>query len=275
MGAICSDSSATEAASMVRTYLIRGMLVGVVAGFLAFAFSTTFGEPQVDRAIAFETQLDAAQAKAHAAMGTPIEPAEPELVSRPMQAGLGLLTGVVVYCTAFGGLFALVFSVANGRMGSLDARGVSALLAAAGFIAVYLVPNLKYPASPPSVGQPDTIGYRTALYFIMLLISVAAMTGAAVLRERLAHQHGGWTAALVALGSYLVVVAVAQLSLPGVDEVPEHFPADLLWQFRIASLGTQVVMWATIGLGFGWLTERAAIPRSGTAAPTRLASMPH
>jgi predicted cobalt transporter CbtA len=255
---------------MVRTYLVRGMLVGLIAGLLAFAFARTFGETLVERAIAFETQIDEQQAKMHGSM---VEPVAPELVSRRIQAGLGLFTGVVVYCVAFGGLFALVFAVANGRMGRLDARGVSALLAAAGFVTGYLVPSLKYPASPPAVGQAETIGYRTALFFVMLLISIVAAIGAAVLRERLVGKYGGWTAALTALGAYLVVVAVAQLWLPVIDEVPEQFPASLLWQFRIASLGTQAVMWATIGLGFGWLTERAAMTHSRAARDAHLASI--
>jgi predicted cobalt transporter CbtA len=47
---------------------------------------------------------------------------------------------------------------------------------------------------------------------------------------------------------------------PGVNEVPENFPAVVLWQFRIASLGAQVIMWATIGLGFGALAERILTP---------------
>ena len=56
-----------------------------------------------------------------------------------------------------------------------------------------------------------------------------------------------------------------------VDEVPEHFPATVLWQFRLAALGTQLVLWATLGLLFGWLTERrlqrAAPHESRPAAP--------
>ena len=39
---------------MVRTFLARGMLVGIVAGLLSFAFLKVYGEPQVDRAVAFE-----------------------------------------------------------------------------------------------------------------------------------------------------------------------------------------------------------------------------
>jgi len=40
--------------------------------------------------------------------------------------------------------------------------------------------------------------------------------------------------------------------------VPDQFPALLLWNFRIASVGAQLIMWATLGLLFGALTQRAA-----------------
>jgi predicted cobalt transporter CbtA len=142
---------------------------------------------------------------------------------------------------------------------------VAALLSGAGFVAIYLVPALKYPANPPSVGQPDTIDQRTALYFAMMLVSVVAMVGAVMLRNALARRHGVWSAALIAGAGYLVVVVAAQLLLPSINEVPEQFPAVLLWNFRIASLGTQAVMWATLGLLFGWLTERAAARNRGSA----------
>jgi predicted cobalt transporter CbtA len=267
---------------MVRTLLIRGMLVGVIAGLLTFGFSKIFGEPQVDRAIAFEIHMDAAKAAHDAAPGmhhTAQDAAtgihhedEPELVSRSLQAGLGLFTGVVVYCTAFGGLFALVFAAANGRVGKCSPRAMAALLAGAGFVAIYLVPALKYPANPPAVGHPDTIDQRTALYFTMMLISVAAMVGAAMLRNMLARRHGAWSAALIAGAGYLVVVFAAQLLLPSINEVPEQFPAVLLWNFRIASLGTQAVMWTTLGLLFGWLTERAAARQRGSSRTIRFAA---
>jgi predicted cobalt transporter CbtA len=246
---------------MVRALLIRGMVVGLVAGLLAFGFGKFFGEPQIDRAIAFEASMEEAKARADAAKGMPAAPPEPELVSRSVQSSIGLFTGVVVYCTAFGGLFALVFACAYGRIDYLGPRALSALLAAGGMVAVYIVPNLKYPASPPSVGEAETIAMRTGFYFLMMLISIAAMMGAIALRQRLLPRHGGWTATLIAAASYLAVVIVTQSMLPAVDEVPDGFPADVLWNFRMASLGVQVVMWATIGLLFGWLTERAMAVR--------------
>lgn len=250
---------------MVGSLLLRGMLVGIVAGLLSFAFLKVVGEPQVDRAIAFESRMDEAKAKAKAdeamAQGLPMPPAEAdeELVSRPTQAGLGLFTGVGVYTVAFGGLFALAFALVYGRMGLLGPRATAALLAGMGFVAVYVVPNLKYPANPPSVGDPETIGMRTGLYFAMVALSIAAMIGAGMLRRRLTGRYGLWAAALAAGAAYLGVMVVLALVLPSVDEVPDGFPAVVLWQFRIASLGAQAIMWMVIGLGFGALTERAAL----------------
>ena len=165
---------------MVRTFLVRGMLVGIVAGLLSFAFLKIYGEPQVDRAVAFETQQDEAKAaaekaeshnqasvshdhasEAHTHMA---DNGQPELVSRSVQAGLGLFVAVLVYNVAFGGLFGLAFAFAYGRTSDvLTPQALSALMAAAGFVAIYLVPNLKYPANPPAVGSPETIGVRTAL----------------------------------------------------------------------------------------------------------------
>ncbi|MGO9327637.1 MAG: CbtA family protein, partial [Steroidobacteraceae bacterium] len=116
------------------------MLVGIVAGLLSFGFLKVYGEPQVDRAIAFEAQLDEAKAAAERAKGMNIPDEEkPELVSRQVQAGIGLFTGVMVYCAAFGGLFGLAFAFAYRRVpGALTPQGVSALLAATGFVAIYL-----------------------------------------------------------------------------------------------------------------------------------------
>ena len=267
--ATCSVSPATERGTgiMVSTLLVRGMLVGFVAGLLVFGFAKVFGEPQVNRAIAFETAMDQAKARADAARGI-YDPEEPELVSRPMQASYGLLTGVMVYGTAFGGLFALVFAAANGRVATLGARAMSALLGLAGFVALYLVPNLKYPANPPSVGHPDTIGLRTDLYFTMMALSIAAMVAAATLRRRLLRPLGGWSATLVAAAAYLVSVAVVAAALPSIDEVPAGFPAVVLWDFRIDSLAMQAILWATLGLGFGVLVERAALRRPlGSSRP--------
>ncbi len=225
--------------------LMRGMLAGLLAALLAFGFAKVFGEPQVDRAIAFEEQMAKAAGEAE----------EPEIVSREVQASLGLLTGVVVYGTALGGLFALAFAFISGRLVRLPPRTTALVLAAVGFLALYIVPYLKYPANPPSVGQADTIGYRTQLYFAMIVVSLAALAIAIGVGRRLVAQLGSWNATLAGAAVYVGLTALAAYVLPPINEVPETFPADLLWHFRIAAFGTQAVLWTAIALLFGALIE--------------------
>ncbi len=239
---------------MARTFLVRGMICGVIAGLLAFLYAHTFAEPNVDGAIGVE------EAIAKAAGEAP----EPELVSRAIQSGWGLFTGVMAYSIAIGGLFALLSAFAWGRLGRLGPRAGAALLALASFVAIYLVPFLKYPANPPSVGNPDTIQYRTALYFGMIVISVAAMVAAVNLGRALMQRWGIWYACLAGGAAYLVLVGIAYAVLPGIDEVPAAFPASLLWSFRLNALAIQLLLWTVLALGFGELTARslrASAPR--------------
>lgn len=254
---------------MTGSLLLRGMIVGLIAGVLAFGFARVFGEPMVERAIAFEDQEAKAAAQANPAVA---EPEETETVSRSTQAGLGLFAGVTVFGSALGGVFALAFAFVYGRVGALGPRGTAAALAALGFIAVVLIPELKYPPNPPAVGTADTIAQRTELFFAMLAISIAAMAGAVALARRLAGGMSLWTAGVVAGLAYLVVVAMAQIALPVIDEVPENFSANLLWNFRIASLGIQAILWSVIGLGFGAIAERVVAPVAVAFRPAPAAS---
>lgn len=240
---------------MIRPLLVRGMVAGLVAGVLAFAFAFAVGEPQIQRAIAFEEQLAALHHEA----------AEAEIVTRGTQATWGLLTGTVLMGVALGGLFSLVFAYAYGRMGQLRPRATAGLLALGAFVTIILVPFTKYPPNPPTVGAAETIDQRTILFMVMIAASILAAIAADRLRRNLLPRLGPWNASIVAVVVFLAVIIVVELLLPSVQETPAGFPADLLYNFRVASLGLNAVLWTAIGLGFGAAAERLIV---GTRAPT-------
>lgn len=251
---------------MMRVLLIRGMLVGVLAGLLSFGVARVLGEPPVDRAIAYEEQMvaghvaGAGEAGHHHGTttatvhdhGTAEEP-----VSRDTQRGIGLLTATVVYGAALGGLFAIVFGFVYGRVGPWDARTTALLLAVAAFLTVYLVPTIKYPANPPAVGIDGTIVYRTQLFFAMIAIAIAAMIVAVMVAKASAAARGAWDATLIGGAVFIGLVILAAMLMPTLDEVPANFPATVLAQFRMAALAIQATLWATLGLVFGRLAESA------------------
>lgn len=237
---------------VMRDLLVRGMLAGLVAAVLAVGFAYVVGEPQINDAIAFED-------RSHEDSG--ISP-EPEVVRRSVQSTAGLAAGLGALGVAFGGIFAVAFALGNGRLGTLGVRGTALVVALASFTAFYLVPFLKYPANPPAASEADTIAHRTLLYFGMLLISAVATTGAVILQRRLAARGSNWDASIIAGVAFLLIVTSALVLMPDIDEVPAEFPAALLWRFRVASLGMQLVLWTSMGLIFGVLTERAARSRT-------------
>ncbi|MEV0203694.1 CbtA family protein [Streptomyces sp. NPDC050788] len=236
----------------VRNLLVRGMLAGLAAGVLALLVAYFLGEPYVDRAIGFE------EAHAHEH--------ETELVSRGLQSTAGLATGVLIYGVAFGGIAALAFCFALGRVGRFGPRATALLLSGCALLAVYVVPFLKYPANPPAVGNADTIGKRTTLYFLMMVLSVLLAIAVTLLGKRLAPKLGNWYATVVAVAGFVLVIGLAYAFLPVVNEVPEHFPAAVLWRFRLSALAIQVTLWTGFGLAFGELAERVLNPRPARSA---------
>ncbi|MES2308764.1 MAG: CbtA family protein [Verrucomicrobiota bacterium] len=243
---------------MITNFLVRGMLVGVLAGLFAFGFAKVFGEPQIDWAIGFEEKSSKEEAHSHEAKeeGHSHSHNEEELVSRQMQSTFGLLTAVLVYGSAIGGLFALVFAATYGRVDSLSPRSLSLLLAGAGFLVIVLMPALKYPPNPPAVGQGETIGFRTETYLLMIVLSVATLIASIWIRRRMLDQFSEWNATLAAGVAFIAIISVVMFFLPEINEVPEAFSAVVLWRFRLASIGTQMVLWTTLALFFGILTER-------------------
>ncbi|WP_149263189.1 CbtA family protein [Actinomadura sp. K4S16] len=246
---------------MVRTLLVRGLLLGLLAGLVAGVFAFAVGEPRVDDAIALEkaaatheheTTTHEHETATHEHEGAHEHGGE---VGRGTQkAGLFLATGL--YGLAVGGVFALVFAGLRGRVGPRSDAGLALAAAGTAFAAVIVVPFLKYPANPPAVGDPETINTRTVLYLAM--IGVGLLSTAIAVTTARSVRGGPWARWPAAVLAFVVPVAVASLLLPAVDEVPDGFPATLLWQFRITSLGTQLVFWASFGTLFGWFCNRAA-----------------
>ncbi|BBZ50720.1 CbtA family protein [Mycobacterium heidelbergense] len=247
---------------MEKRLIARGLLAGAIGAVLAFLFARLCAEPVIGRAIAFEDgRTDAENAHGVHEHGV-------ELFTRGVQANAGLGFGLLIFGVAMGALFAVLFCVVSARVRDIAPRPLSLLLAAGAFGAVYLVPFVKYPPNPPAVGQSDTIRARTGWYLVMVLASVVLAIAAVWLARRLAARFGAWNGRLLAVGAYLVAVVVVAVALPTVDETPEPlrdasgaivypgFPADVLYEFRVLSLATQLVLWATIGVVFATLAGR-------------------
>ncbi|MFG2357419.1 CbtA family protein [Streptomyces sp. NPDC048521] len=255
--------------SPVITLLARGATSGGVAGLLSGAFSYLLAEPSMDRAVRLEAAREAAEHSAtdhHA-----------EVFSRATQH-VGLVVATTATGLALGVLFAAVHLFLHRRAPHADAWPRAMRLTAAGFAAVWLLPFVRYPSSPPGVGDPGTVGQRTLAWFAAMGIGLIGVVLAWALHSHLESRGAGAPTRQLCVAAVLVAATAALFTLPDNTDAMD-VPAGLLWEFRLWSVATALLLWAALGAAFGLLGERAArrallpAPESGAArARTRLAA---
>jgi hypothetical protein len=125
---------------------------------------------------------------------------------------------------------------------------------------------LKYPANPPGVGDPATLGRRQLLFIGCVLLSIAGFLLAARVWVWLRSRTGVAASLAGATVFFLAWTGLLFLLLPGRSD-PVHTPTRLLWEFRTASLAGQLVFWAVFGALFA-----AGIERGESAEPVIAAS---
>lgn len=258
--------------ALLRQGLIAGALAGLLAGLVAFVI----GEPALQRAIDRESAAITHAATANDDHGTADAPAahdhaadatgghdhgEEALVSRPWQrVGLFLASGLSG--AAFGGMLALAFAVRRRRRPQEDPWLAALWLGAAATLAWVVFPLVLAPANPPTVGDPETITARTFAY----LGAVAGGLAIAWLASRLvrALPAGGprWRPVASVIVAVVLGLALLWLVVPAPATPPEGFPAELLWQFRLASVATQLTLWGALTIGFAALVDRAGPARA-------------
>jgi hypothetical protein len=210
-----------------------------------------------------------------------------------LAGALGAGVGIVLFGVAMGLLVAVVYVVLLGRVGQLGPRSLALLVAGGGFLGVYLVPFLKYPANPPAIGHEETITVRGTLYLVMVAASIVLLIIAVAVGRRLQARLGTWNAALAGGAVFVVAIGIVMALLPSVGELADNvaiyghhatetplplrnadgtivfpgFPADVLAGFRLYSILAQVILWGTIGLVFGTLAERVLTPSRRKSTP--------
>jgi len=220
--------------------LKTAVLAGLIAGAVAAGFHSLVTEPVMDRAIQIEEQLSQSQGV----------PAKEPVLSRPAQR-VGLVLGFLFYGGAWGLLFGALFYWTRSwqRPGwSVAKQGFVLVLLLGWSVAVF--PFLKYPANPPGVGDPETIGYRQWLYLGFIALSFIGAVGAFRFQRWVSGtKRSAWSAALSLYAVYLAVIYLAMPSNPD----PVRMPPQIIWTFRTLSLGGLLLLWGVLAGLFTWL----------------------
>lgn len=227
--------------------LKAAIIAGVVAGLVVSVFHLVATEPLIDQAIAIE-ELRAHEGGHH-------DEGE-AIISREVQR-YGLVLGFLLYGLTWSVLLSAGFYVAQRWLPVEGFARRGWLVAALAYWSVGLFPLLKYPASPPGVGDPETVTYRQTLFLASLALSVTGSAIAVLIARRQGRgpdqAQAGWLAGL----GFLIVFALATYALLPGNPDPVEMPPDLVTNFRLLSTAGITIFWAVLGGLFGWQLGRA------------------
>lgn len=228
-------------ALFVAIVLVSGALAGTVHGMANLAIV----EPYLDEAIGIENQNLFASGE---------EEDTPEFwveydAYRDWQKGGQVLAGTILG-TSIGSLFGIVYALSRKVLPKGNAMKKTFVLAAVMWFSTYIIPFLKYPANPPTVGDGETVVLRAILYLSFIAISGFGVVGFYQVYKRLEKNKK-----LLAVAGYAAFIGVVfALMPPNPDEITASM--DLVNGFRIMSVVAVTIFWIALAFIFGAFWHR-------------------
>ncbi len=229
----------------MRTLLFIGIILlsGCAAGTAHGLVNLAIVEPYLDTAIGIENQNMFSSGEAH---DTPEFWAE-YYSYRAWQKGGQILAGAILG-TSMGALFGMVFAYSKNALPGNNFVKKALLLSIVMWAVIYIIPFAKYPANPPTVGDPETIILRQTLYLSFIAISGLGALGFYQIYKKLDKKF----LAFVGYAAFISAVFVVMPANPD----PITAPEELVNGFRATSIVGASVFWLVVALVLSTLWQK-------------------
>jgi len=219
------------------------LLAGCFAGIIHGAANLAIVEPYLDEAIGIENQNLFASGEEKDTPQFWVEYS----AYRDWQKGGQILAGAILG-TSIGALFGIVFAYSRRILPGQHNVKKALVLAGIMWLTIYLIPFLKYPANPPTVGDSETVVLRATLYLAFIAISGFSVIGF----YQLSKKFQGRKKLVAVIGYAAFMTAIFVVMPPNPDEIAA--PMELVNGFRVMSVVAVSVFWLALGiiLGLFW-----------------------
>jgi len=220
------------------TFIFVSLLSGVIAGVILAGINYFVAEPFIDKAIGIEVDNSIAS-------GEVVD--LDELSSYRVWQKDGTFVAGAFLGLTYGAILGIVYIISRKYLPSSDDRKKALILAAIMCLSLYIVPFIKYPANPPAVGDPETIGLRDSLYTSYQLASGLIALGVSILMYRL--RGIGYMKYVIPIIYFVLVASIYVIFPANPDAITA--PMDLVNAFRAVTFGSMVMFYLVLGTIFG------------------------
>lgn len=226
-------------------FLLIVLISGAMAGLVHGSSNLVLVEPYLDEAIGIENQKLFSSGEAEDTLDFWVE----YQGYREWQKGGQLLAGVILG-TSIGALFGIVYALSRNSLPGNNEVKKTLILAGLMWLTIYFIPFLKYPANPPTVGEPETVVLRSILYLSFIAISGFSSIGFYKLSKKFVGKKK-----LISIAGYAVFISLVFFIMPENPD-PITAPMELVAGFRIMSVLSVSTFWISVGLFLGLLWNR-------------------
>ena len=229
----------------IAIVLVSGALAGLVHGTINFAIV----EPYLDQAIGLENESLFASGEAEDTLEFWAEYESYRVWQKSGQVLAGVILGL-----AMGSLFGIVFGLSRNSLPGKNIVSKAVILSGIMWFTLYLIPFLKYPANPPTVGEADTVVLRMILFVSFIIISGVGVVAIYKLSKKLKDNKK-----YLALIGYAGLMAIAFVVMPdNPDEITA--PMNLVNEFRFVSILGVSSFWGSVGIILGLFWKKFDTP---------------
>jgi len=233
----------------IAIVLLSGCFAGIIYGVLNLAIV----EPYLDDAINIENQNMFSSGE---------EKDGPEFwvkyyEYRTWQKGGEILAGAILG-TSIGSLFGIVYALSKKSLPSRNNIGKTLILAGLMWFTLFVIPFLKYPANPPTIGDEETVVLRGILYLSFIAISGLMAIGFYQIFKRLKGRNR-----ILAIIGYAISISMVFFIMPENPDVISA-PMELINGFRSVAFFTSTVFWFTLALILGTFWQKTNPDLSNT-----------
>ena len=222
------------------TFIAIVLVSGAIAGFVHGTINFALVEPYLDQAIGLENESLFASGEAEDNLEFWAEYESYRIWQKSGQVLAGVILGL-----AMGSLFGIVYALSRNSLPGKNDVTKSVILAGIMWLTIYIIPFLKYPANPPTVGDGETVMLRAILY-----VSFIALSGIGVVIFYKLSQKLQNNKKYFGLFGYVIFITILFFVMPeNPDEITA--PMNLVNEFRLMSVLGVSSFWLSVGLILG------------------------
>jgi len=225
-------------------FIIIVLISGCFAGLIHGGINLVIVEPYLDQAIGIENQT---------LFATGQEEDTPEFwveynSYRVWQKGGQIFAGAILG-TSIAALVGIVFLFVRNVLPEGNNIKKTFILSGLMWFTIFVIPFLKYPANPPTVGETETVMIRGILFVSFIAISGLGAVAFYQVYKKLQNRK------ILAFIGYAIFITVAFFVMP---ENPDEIiaPMELVDGFRGASFVAVSLYWLALALILGGFIEK-------------------